>query len=60
MVFSHKYTISAMHILIIDDLEEVVEFDVEIIVIDEVLRQVREKGIHGILQQGSGAFLFNH
>ncbi len=53
-VFSHSC------ILINNYLEEIVEFDVEIIVIDDVLRQMGEKGIHGILQQSPGTFFFNH
>jgi hypothetical protein len=44
----------------VNNLEEVVELDVEIGVIDKVLRQARKKRIHGIFQQGTGTCFLYH
>ncbi len=40
------------------DLEQVADLDAEIRIVEEVFREARQKGIHGVFQHSPGTFFF--
>ena len=40
------------------NLEQVADLDAEIRIVEEIFREARQKGIHGVFQHSPGAFFF--